>query len=46
MEIVWNEKILSFVYNIVVHVLVVSVVAAFLFLVIAFLYEFFAKKDV
>lgn len=46
MEIVWNEKILSFVYNIVVHVLVVSVVAAFLFLVIAFLYEFFVKKDI
>jgi len=45
MEIVWNEKLLSFVYNFVVHALVVSVVVAFLFLVIAFLYEFFVKKD-
>lgn len=46
MEIIWNERVLEIVYNIVIHVLVISVVAAFLFLVITFLYEFFIKKDV
>lgn len=46
MEIIWNERVLEVVYNIVIHVLVISVVSSFLFLVIAFLYEFFIKKDV